>query len=76
MPDGTDRLRIEFAPDVTPIELFLRIIDVELHRFGGSRTVEPIGELPIDVLAAIAARGLMTPDLTAGRVLETYMDAP
>ena len=45
-------------------------IDVELRRFSSGRTAELLSPLPPDVVAAVASRGLQTPQITRRRILE------
>lgn len=67
------QLVVEFRPDVTHADLILRIIDVELRRFGGSRRTSLLTPLPTWVAAAIAARGLQAPEIAPDRILEPLL---
>jgi hypothetical protein len=70
--DGT-RLFLEFRPDVTPAGLLVRIIDVELRRFGGSHRTKLISPLSMRAAAAIAADGLQAPEIASDRILESLL---
>ena len=65
---------VEWDPQGAPIEVLLGIIDVELRRFNSARTAELLAPLPPDVVAAVAARGLQTPQITTRRILELIVD--
>lgn len=67
------QLIVEFAPGVTHADLILRIIDVELRRFGGSRRTQLLTPLPMATMAAIAARGLQAPEIASDRILEPLL---
>jgi hypothetical protein len=66
-------LLVEFRPDVTHADLIVRIIDVELRRFGGSRRTQLLTPLPMATMAAIAARGLQAPEIAPDRILEPLL---
>lgn len=67
------QLILEFRPDVTHTELILRIIDVELRRFGGSRRTQLLTPLPMAAAAAIAAGGLQAAEIASDRILESLL---
>jgi len=67
------RLIIEFRPEVTPPGLLLRIIDVELRRYGASRRTELLTPLSVRTAAAIAAQGLQAPEIASDRILESLL---
>lgn len=67
------RLIVEFRPDVTPAALVMRIIDVELRRFGGVRRTQLLTPLTIRAAAAIAADGLQAPEIASDRILEPLL---
>jgi hypothetical protein len=69
---GTN-LIVEFRPDVTHADLIVRIIDVELRRFGGARRTQLLTPLPMATMAAIAARGLHAPEIASDRILEPLL---
>ncbi len=66
-------LILEFRPEVTPPNLILRIIDVELRRFGGARRTRLLSPLPMATAAAIASAGLQAPEIAPDRVLESLL---
>jgi hypothetical protein len=72
--DGT-KLVIEFAPSVTQPAMVLRILDVELRRFEGSRAIELLSALPVEIVAAVAAAGLQAPEIAPDRILESLLEA-
>lgn len=65
---------VEWDPQRTPVEVLLGIVDVELRRFSSGRTAELLSPLPPEVVAAVAARGLQTPQITTSRILELIPD--
>jgi hypothetical protein len=67
------RLVVEFFPGVTPPALLVRIIDVELRRFGGARRTQLLSPLSIRTAAAIAAQGLQSPEIGTDRILESLL---
>jgi len=71
-----DDLVLEWDPAVSPASLVLALVDAELRRFAGSRLTRSLAPLPVDVVAAVAADGLRTPEIAPDRVLETYLGAP
>lgn len=66
-------LIVEFHPDVTHADLILRIVDVELRRFGGSRRTRLLTPLSMAAAAAIAADGLRAPEIACDRILESLL---
>jgi len=66
-------LLLEFRPEVSAPNLILRIIDVELGRFGGARRTRLLSPLPMATAAAIAAAGLQAPEIASDRVLESLL---
>jgi hypothetical protein len=67
------RLIVEFLPGVTQPALIVRIIDVELRRFGGIRRTHLLTPLPMETAAAIAAHGLQAPEIAPDRILEPLL---
>jgi hypothetical protein len=67
------RLIVEFRPDVTRPALLMRIIDVELRRFGGCRRTQLLSPLTMRTAAAIAAQGLQAPEIASDRILESLL---
>jgi hypothetical protein len=67
------QLLVEFEPEVTPPALIMRIIDVELRRFGGSRRTQVLTPLSPRIAAAVAAQGLQAPEIASDRILETLL---
>lgn len=65
---------IEWDPQRSPVEVMLATIDVELRRFSSGRTAELLSPLPSEAVAAIAARGLQTPQMTTRRILELIVN--
>jgi hypothetical protein len=65
---------VEWDPQRTPVDMILGTVDVELRRFSSGRTAELLSPLPAAVLAAIAARGLQTPQITKQRILELIVN--
>lgn len=61
---------IEWDPRRTAASAVYDLIDVELRRFGGGRTAEPLAPLPDDVVARVAAEGLQAPEIAPDRELE------
>lgn len=70
--DGSG-LILEFRPEVTPASLVLRIIDVELRRYGASRRTQLLTPLSARTAAAIAAQGLQAPEIASDRILESLL---
>ncbi|HKU68214.1 MAG TPA: hypothetical protein VJP85_10595 [Candidatus Baltobacteraceae bacterium] len=68
-----ERLILEFRPDLTPAGLLVRIIDVELRRFRGSRRTQILTPLSMRTAAAIAADGLQAPEIASDRILESLL---
>lgn len=66
---------VEWDPMRCPVEVMLGTIDLELRRFSSGRTAELLAPLPPAAIAAIAARGLQTPQITARRILELVADS-
>lgn len=67
------RLVVEFRPDTSPAHLILRIVDVELRRFAGTRRTQLLTPLAMDAAAAIAAAGLQAPEIASDRILEPLL---
>jgi hypothetical protein len=67
-------LVVEWNPQRSPVELVLGVVDLELRRFAGGRTAELLSPLPAEVVAAVAASGLQTPQITTQRILELIAD--
>lgn len=65
---------IEWDPERCPVEVMLGTVDVELRRFSSGRTAELLSPLPPAVIAAVAARGLQTPQITTRRILEMIVN--
>jgi len=65
---------IEFQPSRTTPALVLNIVDVELRRFRGYRTVTLLNPLPTEILAHIAAGGLQASEIAPDRILETLLE--
>lgn len=66
---------VEWDPQRSAADVMLGTIDVELRRFSSGRTAELLSPLPPEVLAAVAARGLQTPQITTRRILELVAGA-
>lgn len=71
LPDGAI---VECDPDSGGIEVVLKVVDVELHRFRSGRRAEVLSPLPPSVTAQIAAGGLQTLEISADRILELLID--
>lgn len=72
--DAVDgRLIVEFRPLVTQSSLLMRIADVELRRFNGSRRSACLTPLPVGIVARIAAEGLQAPEIAPDRILESLL---
>jgi hypothetical protein len=71
VPNG---LIVEWDPQRCPVEVILGTIDVELRRFSSGRTAELLSPLPAEAIAAVAARGLQTPQITTRRILEMIVE--
>lgn len=67
-------LVVEWDPNLSCPELIVGLVNVELRRFGGGRTMELLSPLPVSTIAKIAAQGLETPEITPKRVLELLID--
>ena len=65
---------VEWDPRRVSADVVTGLIEVEMRRFGGSRTAELLSPLPDAVIAEIAAGGLQAPEIAAGRVLETLLE--
>ena len=66
-------LVVEWDPSVSQPAVISALIDLELRRFGGARTIELLSPLTADLAARIAAKGLQTPEIGPDRVLETLV---
>ncbi|HET6895092.1 MAG TPA: hypothetical protein VFH72_06890 [Candidatus Baltobacteraceae bacterium] len=66
-------LIVEFRPDVTPAALLVRIIDVELRRYGGARRTHLLTPLDVRSAASVAAAGLGAHEIASDRVLESLL---
>ncbi len=66
---------LAWDPQRSPVAIVLDTIAVALRRFGSARTCELLAPLPLELLAAIAAQGLATPDIGVDRVLERLIAA-
>jgi hypothetical protein len=64
---------VEWDPRRTAAAAVYDLVDVELRRFGGGRTVELLAPLPDEVIARIAAEGLQAPEIAPDRELETLV---
>ncbi|MBV8148239.1 MAG: hypothetical protein JO092_04030 [Candidatus Eremiobacteraeota bacterium] len=64
---------IEWDPRRTRAVVVLALIDVELRRFGASRTAELLSPLPEAIIAQISADGL-TAEITSEQIVETLVD--
>lgn len=67
------QLILEFRPDVTHADLIIRIIDVELRRFGGARRTQLLAPLSMATAAGIAAQRLQAPEIASDRILEPLL---
>lgn len=67
-------LVVELRPAVTHPNLLIRIVDVELKRFSGSRRTYLLSPVPAGVMAAIAADGLQAPEIGPDRILEMLLE--
>ena len=65
---------VEWNPQRCAVEVLFGIIDVELRRFSSGRTAELLTPLPPEAIAAVAARGLQTPQITTQRILELIVN--
>jgi hypothetical protein len=65
---------VEWDPEATAPAVVLDLVDVELGRFQSGRTAELLAPLPPAVAAAVASRGLQTPQLETGRILEMRVE--
>lgn len=65
---------VEFLPSRITPSLILNVIDVELRRFRGYRSVALLNPLPAEVSAKIAADGLQASEITTQRILETLLE--
>jgi hypothetical protein len=65
---------VEWDPARTGAGLVLGLIDVELRRFGGVRTIEVLSPLPAELVARIAAEGLAAPQIEPNKILELRLD--
>jgi hypothetical protein len=65
---------VEWDPQHSAVEVLLGTIDVELRRFSSGRRAELLSPLPPEVVAALAARGLQTPQITTQRILELIVN--
>ncbi len=65
---------VEWDPQVSRIEILLRLIDVELRRFNSGRTAQLLSPPEPVVLARIAASGLQAPEIGERRILEVLID--
>jgi hypothetical protein len=64
---------IEWDPQRAATVVVMGLVDVELQRFGASRTCELLAPLPEAVVARITAEGLCAPEVTPERILETLV---
>jgi hypothetical protein len=69
-----DGIVLEWDPNVSSADVILGLVDVELRRFGGGRTIQLLSPLPPATIAKIAAAGLQAPQITPERVLELLID--
>jgi hypothetical protein len=69
-----DGVVVEWDPERASAELIRTLVDVELRRFGATRTAELLSPLPEAVVARICAEGLSAPEVTPERILETLVD--
>jgi hypothetical protein len=67
-------LVVEFDPARTSARTVLDLAGVELRRFGSGRSAELLAPLAPAALAAVAAEGLATPELTPDRELEALLE--
>jgi hypothetical protein len=65
---------IEWNLDVTPAQLILALVDIELKRFHAARTSELLTPLPLRWWTALASAGLEAPEIAPDRVLEALIE--
>lgn len=65
---------VEWDLDVTPLDVILNAVDVEIDRFRARRVNALLTPLPLAWWTRIAAIGLHSPDITAQRVLEEQLE--
>ncbi len=65
---------VEFRPAMISPSLILHLVDIELRRFHGYRTVALLNPLPSAVVAQVAAGGLQAPEIASDRILETLLE--
>jgi hypothetical protein len=66
---------IEWDPDSGGIEIIMKLVDVELRRFGSGRRAELLSPLTPGLSAKIAASGMSAPEIAEDRILELLIDA-
>ncbi len=66
---------IEWDPEMTDSRVVTALVDLELRRFGSSRTAELLTPLPPALAAKVAADGLHAPQISPERILEARIDS-
>jgi hypothetical protein len=66
---------VEWDPDSGSFEIVMKVVDVELRRFGSGRRAELLSPMTPVVSAKIAASSLKAPEIAADRILELLIDA-
>lgn len=69
-----DAVLVEWNLDVTPAQVLLALVDIELARCGASRVTELLTPLPLAWWTAIARDGLQAPEIAPDRVLEALIE--
>ena len=65
---------VEWDLDVTPFEVVLNLVDLEIDRFRAARVNSLLTPLPLAWWTRIAATGLRAPEITPERVLEEQLE--
>jgi hypothetical protein len=65
---------VEWDLDVSPFEIVLNLVDLEIDRFHAARVNALLTPLPLAWWTRIAATGLHAPEITAQRVLEEQLE--
>jgi hypothetical protein len=65
---------VEWDLDVTPFDVVLDLVDIELDRFHAARVNALLTPLPLEWWTRIAGSGLNAPEITTERVLEAQLE--
>jgi hypothetical protein len=65
---------VEWDLDISPLDVIMNLIDIEIDRYHARRTNALLTPLPLRWWTTIAANGLRAPDITPERVLEEQLE--